>query len=323
MIELSFLISFLVVYISLGWIIERLKKRGLVGRDVNKPDRPVVAEMGGLAILLGVMLSISFVIWLQSWEIVEVDSQHLIVAVLLSILFSGIVGILDDLLDLPKWVKLLLPVAGAVPLIALKALGPSVITIPFIGQVDLGLFYVYVLVPLLITGAANLTNILAGFNGLEYGMALPIFGGMVLLGYLLNKPVIYLYGGVMLAAAIAFLLYNRYPAKVFPGDTGTLVIGTSIMAPLIADNLESYSLVFFLYGLDGIIKILNKLPSKGWWGIYREGKLYAPKRPVGLAQWVMKLFNGISEQDLVRFFIIVQIIITAIVVLLLGWNRWT
>ncbi len=317
---IAFLLSFVVVYISLGWMIERLKKRGLIGKDINKPDKPEVAEMGGLSILLGVMLAVSFVLWLQSWEIIPNGTREFIVAVLLSIMFSGIVGILDDILDLPKIVKLILPVAGAIPLVALKALGPSTLIIPFIGPIDLGLLYAYLFVPLAMTGAANLTNILAGFNGMEYGMAVPVYLAMLIAGFILGKKIIFIFSGVMLAASLAFLLYNWYPSKVFPGDTGTLIIGTSIMAPLIADNLEIFSLTFALYGLDGIIKILNKLPSKGWQGTYRNGKLYVDKKPISLAQWVMKLTNGISEKDLVKLFILIQTIVS--ILLLLMVVRW-
>ena len=57
---------------------------------------------------------------------------------------------------------------------------------------------------------------------------------------------------------------------------------------------------YSLYFLDFLIKAINRLPSKGWWGIYNNGKLYCPESgPVGLGQLIMKITGGISERNLV------------------------
>jgi len=53
-----------------------------------------------------------------------------------------------------------------------------------------------------------------------------------------------------------------------------------------------------------LIKAINKFTSKGWWGIYNNGKLHCPESgPVGLAQLIMKITGGIKEQYLVLILI--------------------
>ncbi|MCS7122565.1 MAG: hypothetical protein NZ908_01245, partial [Candidatus Micrarchaeota archaeon] len=206
--------------------------------------------------------------------------------------------------------KFVLPIFGAIPLIIYSSMIDTSIRLPIIGEIELGLVYVLVILPLMYTGAANLTNILAGFNGLEYGLGLVNFVFLTAIGYLYEKTLIFTTSLVMLGSSIAFLMFNRYPAKVFPGDTGTLIIGGAIVTSLVLDNFESLVIpLFALYGLDGIIKILNGLPSKGWWGTYRDGKLYVDGNPISLPQYIIKLRGGVTEPELVMTLIILQIAI--------------
>lgn len=312
MIEAFFasILSFIITYIFLRWAIPRLKQEGMIGRDVNKPDRPEVAEMGGLGVLVGVIVSLSIISALQS---LSNGFDMRLIVVVYSILLVGLIGVIDDILDIPKWLKFILPIVGAIPLIIYSSMIDTSIRLPIIGEIELGLIYVLLVLPLMYTGAANLTNILAGFNGLEYGLAIVNFAFLSLVGYIYGKTLIFIVSMVMLGGSIAFLLFNKYPSKVFPGDTGTLIIGGSIITSLVLDNFESLAIpVFALYGADGIIKILNGLPSKGWWGTYRDGKLYVDNNPISLPQYIMKLKGGVSEPELVMILMGIQIVIISV-----------
>lgn len=306
---ISSILAFIITYLFLRWGIPKLKKEGIIGKDVNKPDKPEVAEMGGLGVLLGVVLALSL-----TTAIIAVNDGFdvRIVVFIYSILMVGIIGVIDDILSLPKWVKFLLPILGSIPLIIYGSLIDTKIGIPFIGMVDFGILYVILILPIMYTGAANLTNILAGFNGLEYGLAVVNYIFLIIVGSMYEKNLIVLLSTTMLASSLAFLLFNRYPSKIFPGDTGTLIIGGSIITMLVLDNFESLVIpIFILYGLDGIIKILNGLPSTGWWGIYKDGKLYVHNRPISLSQTIIHITGGISEQKLVTILIVSQTIILA------------
>lgn len=233
-----------------------------------------------------------------------------LLAVLCTVLLTGLVGILDDLLGMRQGVKAFLPVMAALPLVAIRA-GHSTMTIPFLGRVDFGIFYPLLLVPLGITGAANAVNMLAGFNGLEIGMGLVAMGALAAIaGHVqaVTALAILLAG---IGAALAILPFNWYPAKIFVGDVGTLAIGAILAAGCIVGNFETAGLIVVIpYALDFAFKAAHAFPSRGWSGVLDEnGKLQCPPRgPVGLAQAVLKVTGGLSEQTLVLLFLALEAI---------------
>lgn len=313
-----FFVSFIVSFISFPLLIPRLKRAGIVGRDMHKPGQPEVAEMGGLAILTGfgagLLLAISLETFLE--QILSIDLVGLLAA-LGTVLIVSLIGILDDLFEISQIVKAFLPALAALPLVAVKV-GKTVLRLPFFGPVNFGIFYSLILVPLGVTGAANAVNMLAGFNGLEVGMGIVATGSLALIAYTLratNSLVLLL---AMLGALLATLYYNWYPAKVFIGDIGTLSIGAVIAASVILGDFEMAGIIVMIpYFLDFLFKAANRFPSKGWWGEYREGKLYCPNpRPVSLCQWIMKLSGGISERGLVLFLIGIEAVFGLIAILM-------
>jgi UDP-N-acetylglucosamine--dolichyl-phosphate N-acetylglucosaminephosphotransferase len=205
-----------------------------------------------------------------------------------------------------KDVKAILPMLAALPLVAVAAAGSTVITVPFIGQVDFGLFFVVVLIPLGVTVPANLTNMLAGFNGMEAGMGIVMFATTLLFGVLRGSLEMALISAAMLGALIAFLKYNWYPARVFIGDIGNLSIGTALAVAVILGNVEPVGFILVLpYLVDFAIKAYNRFPSTKWWGVPdAKGRLMPYENRVrGFAQLIMKMSDGITEQRLVLTFI--------------------
>ena len=298
-------------------LIPRLKRFGFVGRDVNKPDKPEVAEMGGIAIIAGFTAGILLAIFFHTFFGAEFELIP-ILAGLITIHALSFMGIVDDLLNIPQYIKAFLPLFAAIPLVALSAAGSTEMTFPFIGPVDFGLFYVLLLVPIGIAVASNLTNMLAGFNGMEAGMGVIIFTAASIIAIIHGKTEALLLFLPFMGALLAFLFFNWYPSKVFPGDVGNLTIGAAIATGVIVGNMEAAGAILLIpYVVDFFIKIYNRFPSTDWWGEYREGKLYALGGKVrGLAQLVMKLANGITERNLVLVFMGIELIVAIIVILL-------
>ena len=298
------IVSFLTTYILSHFLVPRLKRFGMVGKDVNKPDQPEVAEMGGIAIVAGFTAGLLLAIFFDSFFGFNFNLVYVLAAII-TIHSVSFMGIVDDLLDIPQWLKALLPLLAAIPLVALKAAGSTSMSIPIIGTVDFGIFYILILVPIGVAVASNLTNMLAGFNGMETGMGIVIFLTTAILALANGSVEMALISLSMLAALLAFLRFNIFPSKVFPGDVGNLTIGAALATAVIVGNLESAGAILMIpYVIDFFIKAYNKFPSRQWWGDYREGKLHAVEgRARGFAQLVMKLFNGISEQNLVLFFV--------------------
>lgn len=312
-----FTVSFLLTFLMFPRVIPRLKKAGIVGRDLHKPGQPEVAEMGGLVMVAGFSAGIIVAIAIETFFDRTIPLNLVATfAILSTVLMIALIGIIDDLIFLPKSIKAITPLFASFPLVAIKA-GHTVMNIPFVGTVDFGILYPLFLIPLGITGAANAVNMLAGFNGLEVGMGIVAIGALSVIAYLTGATTSFIILVASLGALIATLKYNWYPAKILIGDVGTLSIGAVIASAVILGNFElAGAIVIIPYFMDFIFKLAHGFPSKGWGGVYNQGKLHCPSSgPVGLCQLIMKLSKGISEKALTLIFIGVEVVFGIIALL--------
>lgn len=308
----AFVASLVFSYLVLMVIIPILKKYGIVGRDVNKLGKPEVAEMGGIGIVAGMMLGIMVLIFFNTFMDFTFN-LNFVMAAIVSIFILAFIGFVDDILDIPQVVKAFLPLLAGIPLIALRAAGSTAMTIPFLGVIDFGLIYLFVFIPVGIAVSSNLTNMLAGFNGIEAGMGLVMLLAGSVVALVVKSPEALVLYVPLIGALLGFFLHNFYPAKVFPGDVGTLIIGATLAAGAIIGNFESVAALFMgLYVVDFFIKLANGLPKTP--GVIKNGKLYPPENRIrGLVHVPMKVLNGVGERELVLIFITAQLLLSAIV----------
>ena len=140
--------------------------------------------------------------------------------------------------------------------------GRSDISIPFLGVIDFGFLYPLILVPIGIVGAATTFNFLAGFNGLEAGQGILILSALGIVAFLTGNSWLTIIALCMVASLLGFLLYNFYPAKIFPGDTLTLSVGGLIAIIVILGNFERVGVFFFIPVIvETILKIRGRLPE--------------------------------------------------------------
>jgi UDP-N-acetylglucosamine--dolichyl-phosphate N-acetylglucosaminephosphotransferase len=258
--------------------------------------------MGGLGTIFAAVLVILLLVLLQGLNIVNLGIDNQILGALaFSILIVALIGAVDDIVSIRQSVKAVLPMLAGLPIVLV--LQGTAISLPLVGSIDFGIAYLAIAF-LSIAVSSNLTNMLAGFNGLEYGMALPMYAGSLALGLWLNIPTVALISSIMLGVLLAGFCFGFPKARAFPGDIGTLSIGGTMAIMLLLGHIERYAIVFIPYMVDFAIKALNGFPSKDWWGEYKYGKLYCPQGKYrGFAQLVMKLANGVKETNLVLFFI--------------------
>ena len=297
----------------------RLRNVGIVGEDVHKADRRQIPEMGGLAIIaafaFGLLIAAALLVFAGTYANASLVG---LLAVLATVLLAGIVGVLDDLLGLPQIVKALLPIAAALPLMAVRG-GDVVMKVPLGGFVDFGIVYSLVLVPLGVTGAANAFNMVAGFNGLEVGLGLVSFGSLAIIAAHLGQTTSLLILLTGSGALLGTLVYNWYPARVFVGDVGTLTIGATIAAAVILGNFETAGVVLFLpHTVDFAFKAVHGFRKT--FGELRDGKLHCPPDgPKSLPQLVMKLAGGIHERSLVVSLMGIQALFGLLAIALYLW----
>ena len=292
------------------WLAKEFKAHGVVGIDRHTGEK--VAEMGGLGILLAFLPGVMFMLFLHVYVNYPFPVMPVLTALLVALILT-ILGVVDDLIALPKLPKAILPMFAAVPLIVLRQATP-VMVLPFIGRINLGAFYLFAIVPVAITVAANLANMVEGVNGLGSGLAIIYYSTLLILSLMRGNHIIPIVFMPFLGALLAFFLYNRPPARIFPGDTGTYLMGGLFAATAIAGNFETPAgLLFLPLVIDFVIKALNGFPSKGWWAKRRGELLYYDERPRHILQLVLKLFGPMSQTRLLVYLLVPEVL-TALMV---------
>lgn len=134
-------------------------------------------------------------------------------------------------LGLTERQKLVLQFAVAAAYLASVAMagGGTSTIIPFVGQINLGLFY-YPLATVVIVGIVNAVNFTDGIDGLNTTVSFFAFLSLALCAGILSMTGLSALGLASAAACIGFLIWNWHPAKVFMGDTGSLFMGGMVCA---------------------------------------------------------------------------------------------
>lgn len=271
------IISFFITIVILPYWIKIARKHNLLSIDVHKPGIKV-AELGGLLVVFGAIIGILFYVAWNTFSQLASDSNFMfIMASIVSILIAAFIGLVDDILGwkigLRQYQKAFLSVLIAVPLVVVNA-GVSKITLPFFGEISLGLFYPLLAVPIGIVGASNAFNMLAGFNGLEAGMGIIILSTLGYLAYAGGQVHAVLIAFCFVAALLAFLFFNWYPAKIFGGNILTYSIGTVIAIVTILGNNERAALILFIpYFIEFLLKMRGLLQKESFGKPLKDGSI--------------------------------------------------
>ncbi|MEM4230742.1 MAG: glycosyl transferase family 4 [Candidatus Pacearchaeota archaeon] len=263
------LIGFFLTLGLLPFWIKKAWRIGLVWEDMNKFKKPKVAGSGGLVVVTGFILSVLVYIAIKTFYFKSVEKVVEIFSLTTTILLLAGTGLIDDLLGwhrggLSKKFRLVTCVFASIPLIVVNA-GVSKMAFPLIGEIELGLFYPLFLIPLGITGAATTYNFLAGFNGLEASQGIIILAGLGITTYFTGNSWLSLICLMMIACLLAFLIFNKFPAKVFPGNSITYSIGGLIACIAILGNIEKIAVFFFIpYIIETILKSRGKLRKQSF-----------------------------------------------------------
>jgi UDP-N-acetylglucosamine--dolichyl-phosphate N-acetylglucosaminephosphotransferase len=317
---LAIAIAFLgTLFFTMKWI-PVAKKVGLVGKDANKYAKPEVAEMGGVAVLAGILGGALFYIGLNTFVLNQTEFNLALFATLSTVMIIAFVGIIDDFLGwkvgLSQLQKPLLTIPAALPMMVINA-GHSSISLPFIGDVNLGILYPLLFVPIGIIGASNGFNMLAGYNGLEAGMGLIIISGISLVAYTTGSGYVAMLGAIAAAALAAFLVFNWYPAKIFPGNTLTYMIGAIIACLAILANVEKLALVAFIpYFIDFALKARSRMKAEEFGKAQPDGALNKPYDkyyglPHVMIDAVSKIKGKAYERDVVLSIFLIEAVCVA------------
>lgn len=304
---IGLVVSFLTTWLTTRKWIHKAPEIGILGFDMNKPGLPKVAEMGGIGVVFGFGMGILIYIGLMTFYIKEPVSFS-IFAVLSTVLITCIIGMMDDMLGwkkgLHQWQKPIFTFFAALPVMVINA-GQSTMDLPLIGSIDFEILYPLLIVPIGIVGASNVYNMVAGYNGLEAGMGAIILTTMGYFAFISGSQNVMMLAFCMVGALTAFLYFNWFPAKVFPGDTLTYSLGSLMACIAIIGDMERIAIVLFLpYALDFAIQAAGGFRKEAFAKVNQDGSLEKPYAGMfhltHLAIAVLKRLKGkVYERDVV------------------------
>lgn len=268
-----------IIALVIGWILGAVFTKLLLPYLEKKQFKQFVREvgpqshlsktgtpsMGGLAII-GASVLASAGVGLAAGV---ADGWHLVVILLVMVLF-GCIGFIDDYekaikknnagISPKQKIILQFVFSGAFAIYAYLYSGfgtvpGSAVWIPFVDRyIDFGLLYIpfIIFVMIAFSNAVNLTD---GLDGLASGVTALVAFCMVILGVgaypmITAAPIVY---GAVAGACLGFLMYNKNPARIFMGDTGSMALGGILAAAAVMLKME------FLVAIAGLLYVLEAL----------------------------------------------------------------
>jgi UDP-N-acetylglucosamine--dolichyl-phosphate N-acetylglucosaminephosphotransferase len=228
-------ISFFVILFATPKLIRLLVVKGKVVKDYHKPEMPNVPRPAGPVLLIGIATA-EIVLYLLTLDMK-------VIAILLTITIAFIVGFIDDKKITPGWFKPVALIAAGIPLIILQAHGTHLNLV--FGSVFIPLLYIP-LISAIIPIVGNTVNSIDVLNGVASGFIIiamiPLLFSIAIFGS--NK--VFIIALPLFFGTIAFYKYHKFPSKIFPGDSGTLLIGAMYGAVAIAGNSEIIGVIALL-----------------------------------------------------------------------------
>ena len=213
---LTYVMAFVLTLIFIPPVIFMVKRFKLFDRPNSRKEHTIpTPTFGGISIFAGMMVSLLF--WFKFY-----NHPSIITFFLSMILLFG-VGIMDDLKDLAARYKLVIE-AGVATLLAISGIRITSFGGLF-GIDELHITAQYFITVVTIVGITNAFNLIDGIDGLAGGLG---FMSLVTLGIFLtiSKDLNYAIIAFALAGALlGFLYFNFNPARIFMGDTGSLMLG--------------------------------------------------------------------------------------------------
>ena len=235
------LLSFVITIITSLAIIPILKKLKVGQMERTEGPQSHLGKqgtptMGGIIMILVITVLTGFLCYDYIKDNQSSVAKNLIPIAAVSIGF-GLVGFIDDFKKL-----VLKNTEGLKP--SYKMIGLLVISVAYVVFLVKGLnigtdifipiaktyitMPVYIYIPfaiVVILATTNAINLTDGIDGLSSSVSSLIITCLVIIGITFNVPEVSIFGSAVIGATLGFLVFNLHPAKVFMGDTGSLLLG--------------------------------------------------------------------------------------------------
>lgn len=263
-----FIVGFLITYLIIPYLIKFMKRKGYVGIDIHKNAEPEIPESGGISMIIGLMISlIILIIFFPAFF-----KETLIF--LFTVLLAGVIGFVDDRRKLRSRYKIILSIFSGSIIFLANFFGFITIdspTILFIDRTRITIIYPF-LIPLIVAVFTNTVNMLEGYNGEGSGTCLIATCFLFICSLIWNSAEGVIFTIPVIAVILPFFIFNKYPAKIFPGDVGTLAMGAMIACIMLFGSLEVatfcallihiFNSFYYIYSVRGFFESSDIRESK-------------------------------------------------------------
>lgn len=245
--EIKVLISSFIISVICGLIILPVLKKLKVGQ-IERDDGPAshlkkqgTPTMGGIIIIISIIIAVT-ILYIYFSIIGNIQLGEKIIPLLVITIGYGLVGFIDDFKKLilknteglnPKKKMLGLLIIGIIYVVFLTCIlkmGTETY-IPILKTYVNIPIYIYIpLAIMVILGTTNAINLTDGVDGLCSSISALIITCLAVIGISNNIYEVSLFASIAVGATLGFLMFNLHPAKVFMGDTGSLMLGGIISA---------------------------------------------------------------------------------------------
>jgi UDP-GlcNAc:undecaprenyl-phosphate GlcNAc-1-phosphate transferase len=211
---------------------------------VDEPDESrrihlrAVPRLGGFALFLG--------LFVPALAFLEIDGPYR--GILLGAALATTIGMIDDFRGLPWWLKLGGQIAAAG--VAVEA-GVRIdhFTFPLLGIHDLPFWIGVVLTLVWIVAIMNMVNFLDGMDGLAAGICGIAGLTFAVIALSLDKPAAAVLSAIIAGGCLGFLRHNFYPARIFMGDSGAMLLGFTLATVAVEGLLKTAATVALFFPL--------------------------------------------------------------------------
>lgn len=212
-------------------------------RDERRVHHKSVPRLGGVAIFLATLIALSALLFIHNSltrSLFAINSRFL--AILLPATLVFLFGVYDDIRGSKAPLKFLVQALAGTLLYALGG-RIEVLSVPFVGVIELPAVLSFALTIIWTVGISNAFNLIDGMDGLAAGAALFAAFVMMVVSLPLYNPFVTVISIALAGALIGFLRYNFNPASIFLGDSGALFLGFTLAALAVQGTQKASTLV--------------------------------------------------------------------------------
>jgi UDP-N-acetylmuramyl pentapeptide phosphotransferase/UDP-N-acetylglucosamine-1-phosphate transferase len=305
------IVPLILLTVAMPYYISYLRKRGKTVEDVHKPEVTKVPSPAGPLLFAGFVIG-EFLLYLLTFSPVSL--------VLIAVgLVSFVIGLLDDIFVLGGTTKPLLLTLAAIPIVVGGIISEEVYTprlfFPLAGSTGEHFTIYTVLVILSIPIVANAFNMMDSFNGEISSFTLLTSVSLVIATaikafFVRGYSIVHVSFALPLVAVVAvFYLYNKYPSRIFDGDSGSLFFGSVFASLAVVNGVELSAVVsiipailnsfYILSSVRGFVERRKVVSRPTYLG--EDGLIYPSiddKAPTTLVRMIL-LEKSMSERELV------------------------